>query len=883
MIGSNIGPYEVLERLGAGGMGEVYRAKDARLQRDVALKILTTDVAVDPVREQRFLQEARAASSLSHPNIVAVYDIGQEDGRQYIVSELLEGESLRSIIDRGRVPLKRFLDIAVQIAAGLAAAHQAGIIHRDLKPENIMVTRDGRVKILDFGLAKLLMPEPQETGGAEAGSHLLTMPGIILGTPSYMSPEQARGEGVDFRSDLFSFGLILYEMATARKAFHRDTPVQTLSAIIAEEPPNITSLNSKFPAPLRWLIERCLAKEAHERYAATIDLFRELKDFRDHISEASSSGETLATATYTPSKRRGIFLAAGTLLLLAAGFLSAWYLLPREKAVDFSSYRFTPLAVNDPVEALPAWSPDGKSIAYVAEVDGILQLFLKVLTASVPVQLTRSDTDCLWPYWSADSSRIFYTKKRKNAMGYDTWAIGLAGGTPQLIMENAAGGSISPDGKTFLFFRDDPKPGDNLSVWISSPVGSPPKKYAPAGQQELLGGQISFSRDGSKIAFQGKSGKDYKQQFLIISHPSGELRKLNAVVGKDCAGFNWMPDNRHIIFGGDPNIPHESHLWLLDTQADKLTPVTTGIQHELAPTVSPDGKKIAFASSIIQYDLIEVPLDGSAMRNMTNTPRNEKAPAWSSQGNQFAYVSDRNGSDVIWVRSPEGFERPLVTDKDFPDGDTISFSRPMFSPDGQRIAYHRNSSKGAEIWISNVAGGFPIRLSANQSAQFAPSWSPDGNWISYIDKTHSQYHLARARVGSSEAPRTLKQNVIYFQPTWSPAGDRIIYQRSDGVYSISVDGKDEQLLTKSRWLTAGSARDGSKIYGIEESPDRRLLVFSFDVKSREQKSISDLGLAPFFMTDAPFAGFTMLPNGEGFVTSTLRVKEDIWILEGFNF
>jgi len=253
--GAHLGPYEIISPLGAGGMGEVYRAKDPRLKREVAVKVLSAEVLGDAERQKRFQREAEAISALNHPNVLSVYDTGSENGTPYIVSELVEGESLRKLLQKGPVPIRRLLDIAVQIADGLAAAHQAGIVHRDLKPENVMLTREGRVKILDFGLAKPLFPH---TGSAEelTASAALTDSGVILGTVRYMSPEQASGLPTDFRSDQFSFGLLLYEMATGKQAFVRNTPVQTLSAIVGDEATAISTLNPKIPAPLRWIIEQ---------------------------------------------------------------------------------------------------------------------------------------------------------------------------------------------------------------------------------------------------------------------------------------------------------------------------------------------------------------------------------------------------------------------------------------------------------------------------------------------------------------------------------------------------------------------------------------------------------------------------------------------------
>ena len=285
--GTRLGPYEILSALGAGGMGEVYRARDSRLGRDVAIKVLLAEVATDRDRLRRFELEARAASALNHPHIVAIYDVGSSDVTFYTAMEFVDGSTLREIVEAGPLATRRLLDIAVQIADGLAKAHEAGIVHRDLKPENVMVSRDGYVKILDFGLAKLSESHVQDVSEVATG----TRPGMVMGTVGYMSPEQASGRAVDFRSDQFSLGSILYELATGQRAFRRDTHAETLTAIIREEPRPIAQRNAGVPAPFRWIVERCLSKEPDGRYASTRDLARDLAMVREHLSEIGS-GET---------------------------------------------------------------------------------------------------------------------------------------------------------------------------------------------------------------------------------------------------------------------------------------------------------------------------------------------------------------------------------------------------------------------------------------------------------------------------------------------------------------------------------------------------------------------------------------------------------------
>ncbi|HET9795519.1 MAG TPA: serine/threonine-protein kinase, partial [Thermoanaerobaculia bacterium] len=304
--GTRLGPYEILSPIGAGGMGEVYRARDARLGREVAVKTLPAEMSQSADRLGRFEQEARSASALDHPNIIAVYDIGRSGDVVYMAMQLVEGRTLREMLEAAPFPPRRVLDLGCQIAEGLASAHAAGIVHRDLKPENVMISKDGFVKILDFGLAKLAEPSPGNVSDMPTQAAPSTTPGTIMGTVGYMSPEQASGAKTDFRSDQFSLGTMLYEMSTGKKAFQRPTSAETLTAIIREEPEPITASNPKVPAPLRWAVERCLAKEPEERYASTKDLARDLENLRDHLSEATAaSGSGSASPAAAARRRRG--------------------------------------------------------------------------------------------------------------------------------------------------------------------------------------------------------------------------------------------------------------------------------------------------------------------------------------------------------------------------------------------------------------------------------------------------------------------------------------------------------------------------------------------------------------------------------------------------
>jgi eukaryotic-like serine/threonine-protein kinase len=515
--------YEIVELLGSGAMGEVYRARDPRIGREVAIKVIVPEVAGDSEHLERFEQEARAAGALNHPNILVIHDIGHQNAAPYLVSGLLEGQTLRDRINSGPIPLKKTLDLAVQITDGLVAAHQKGIIHRDLKPENIFINSDGRVKILDFGLAKLTSstrPEPSDSGTGQ--SSLSPRPGTemgrVMGTVGYMSPEQVRGEIADHRSDIFSFGAILYEMLSGKRAFGGQTSLDKMEAILNDDPPAILNLN--LPIPLRWILEHSLAKDTSDRYAATTDLNHDLRKTRDHFADVSSAGLTPVIA---PKKRNlfAIFLIAFALVL--TGFVAAFFLIPTPQAIDLSSFKTTRLSDGSRYESYGAWSPDGDSIAYSAVIDGILQVFTRRLNSPLATQLTQSSADCQVLFWSMDGRRIYYLSSPDfDYVPGNLFVVGAAGSAPRWLIKNIFAAAISGDGKTlyFLRFNED----QSTTLWTSSPPGAPPVQFTkPPFDKSFRGDWISFSPDGSRLGLLIDNRDN--AQFWTIEYPDGKPQK----------------------------------------------------------------------------------------------------------------------------------------------------------------------------------------------------------------------------------------------------------------------------------------------------------------------------------------------------------------------
>ncbi len=880
--GESIGPYRLQGQLGAGGMGEVYRALDVRMGRQVALKILPESLASDDERRRRFEQEARLAAALNHPNVMAIYDVGLDQHPPYIVAELVPGESLRSLISKGPVAVRKAIDIAAQMAAGLAAAHAAGIVHRDLKPENVIVTPEGAVKVLDFGVARMQRKAPV---GNQTVTIAQTATGSVVGTAAYMSPEQARAEDdVDHRSDQFSLGLVLYEMLSGKQAFSRPSAVQTMSAIVEDE---AAPLDRPIPAQLRWILDRSLAKEREGRYESTRDLARDLANLRDHFSELTTGVTGTQHGVTAVPKRRGngpVLLAVG----LVGGALIAWFaaaMLRGPGAPDLGSYKFTPFATSLTVQNYPSWSPDGKSIAFLGwDEAGHTQLFVQAVDAPSAVQVTAPDAQLntgAAPFWSPDSRSVYFRCSMENAPA-GICRVPVGGGSPVLVQPNVQCAAISPDGRTLAMwgaFSD----GQNLAVWTATPPEGPRRRYEPMpfqAVQSYNNPSLAFSPDGTEIllfvALDTRGETAWR-----LPWPAAKGRRAFA------ADFPFtftpqvarMRDGRRLIFA-DSLPGHTTALYMADVNAGKYWPVLAEDHAVTQPTLSPDGSRIAYTTPLSQSDIIGVPLGDGAVRTLLGSSRDEVRVDAAHTSPLLVFVTNRRGVEEIWLKNlADNSERPLITPADVvADGQpALGFLNPVFSPDGRRVAVGVKSRAGVHLYTVFVSGGTPVRATSSKEQEFSATWSPDGNWLAYSGFNGPKPVLLKVRPGSGDEPVPIAQTYGAAVPVWSPTGEWIADHNSEErPVLVSPDGKTQRVLPGDRGPVAWS-RDGKTLYQVRW---QKPALFAVDIATGKERKLRDLpDLAPY-SNGNPGLSAGLTSDEKSIVYAVLRPRSEIWILDG---
>ena len=845
--GTKLGPYEIHSPVGAGGMGEVYRARDPRLDREVAIKILPSSLAADPVRLQRFEQEARSASALNHPNILVVYDIGTHEGAPYLVTELLDGETLRERLRDGGLPQRKSLEYAVQIGQGLAAAHERGIVHRDLKPDNIFVCRDGRCKILDFGLAKLIAPEVRDATISRLRSPH-TEEGVVLGTAGYMSPEQVRGQNADARSDIFSFGAVLYEMLSGNRAFEGSTPADTASAILREDPPDLLAGNRKITPAVDQIVRHCLEKNPEERFQSARDLVFHL------LSLSSISDSRLVSTANPPAKRFSQpvrwLLAALLLVLVAAG---SWWLRGHFSARNAPrTVQFRQLTDFAGMEEFPAISPDGKSVAFTRDTGGSRQIWVRLLSGGPPIPVTRDPVDHQSPRWSPDSgSLIYYSPPVTEAYG-TIWQVPALGGTPRPLTHSLGPADLSHDGQRLAFFRFEDR---QVELVVSALDGSAPQIVTRLSAAYSYS-YPRWSPDDASIAYQ--RSQIFRSDIFVAPSRGGQPRPITAEAIM-MNGFAWLPDSSGIVYSsarGSTIIYLPTYnLWLAKLSHSTPVQLTFGEESYVSPDVSSTGA-ITASRLRMQFNLWKFPVDGTATENvrrgtqLTRQTGQVQTPDSGPGDRELVYLSDSGGHGNLWIMRQDGTETRQVT---FEHDPGVTLGVPVWSPDGKHIAYVKRWS--SQLWLINADGSNDHFVVDNSGWA---CWTADSKWLYYAISGEGNYRIEKISTDGGAPIVVRTDNAI--APAIPPDNNAFYYvspqQNLTGVadYEIRVartDSGPARLLAKvpgarvpvaHGWtVTPVVSKDGKALALLLRDNSGNINIWSLPTQGGDLRQLTDFG------------------------------------------
>ncbi|MFY9912795.1 MAG: protein kinase [Candidatus Sulfotelmatobacter sp.] len=828
--GTKLGQYEILSHLGAGSMGEVCRARDSRLNRDVAIKVLPALVSSDPQRLLRFEHEARAAAALNHPNILVVYQMGTYEGMPYLVSELLEGMTLTEVLRRGPLPLRKAIEYGIQIAHGLAAAHEKGVVHRDLKPDNLFVTREGRVKILDFGLAKLNQPKDAPTDLATT----VTRPGVAMGTIGYMSPEQVRGQTVDHRTDIFALGAILYEMVMGKTTFQKPTEADTISAILNEDPTRISQLAPDTPVALEKVVHRCLEKNPSQRFQSASDLAFALEASSDAPTSSTSGVHEIRAEVENKKNvppQRLPELIIGILVLVVVAALAMYFIqsAPVPKVANY-------LQLTHDGQPKSLIGTDGSRL-YLSLGEVRAGSFSSHGVAEMSVAGGEPQKLAILPSLntaavdlSSDGSELLVVDGQGAPPKGPLWSIPLVGGSPRrignLVGETAA---WAPDGKLLAY--------TNLGdLFVAGTDGTGSRKLVSV-RGDIL--NVTWSPDGSHLRFDSSetAGTVGQQLAWEISVDGKDLHRLLAGwhnPPNECCG-RWTPDGKYFVFQSNRQIwalPRKAGIFHTDPKPIQLTFSPLSLS---SPLPGKDGKKLFLIGQIYRGELERYDSNSAQFLPFLGGISAEYV-AFSKDNQWIAYVSYRDGA--LWRSKVDGTARLQLA---YPPMYAVL---PRWSPDGKNIIFFEfalTADKPARIYEISSDGGTPQLLMPNDSSQqMDPNWSPDGRKIVFAGESNDQASAIHILDLASHQVSTLPGSQGLYSPRWSPDGRYISAFSADSKLLLLFDFQNQKWTELANgslsWLNW--SHDGKYVYVLDfRGKDA---VVRIRIGDRREEQVADL-------------------------------------------